>query len=78
MDNISFDTMLHYITESMIKIVPHQVAINFLELIKDSYVLVNFPEVQDFMEEDWFKEEAILAVTDEADSSYFIPVKRLL
>jgi hypothetical protein len=50
-----------------------------LNLVKDAYVLVQWPESQELMEEDWFKEEAILDVDAKFGSSaYFIPLKRLL
>ena len=39
------------------------------------YKLVQWPEVQELMDEDWFLEEAILNF-EAADSSYFIPVNR--
>lgn len=45
-----------------------------LQLIDDSYILVDFPEVQKYMSKPWFKEEAELG----PDSSYFIPTKRTL
>ncbi len=38
-----------------------------------NYVLVPWPESQEYMEESWFEEEAILG----EESSYFIPVERL-
>ena len=46
----------------------------------EQYILVPFPEVQDYMEEDWFKKEAVLDVHDGAgagSSSYFIPASRV-
>lgn len=40
----------------------------------DIYILVEWPECQEFMEEDWFREEAVLAIHDNiGDSAYFIP-----
>jgi hypothetical protein len=39
----------------------------------ENYKLVLWPESQDFMDEDWFQEEAILA--QEGDAAYFIPNK---
>lgn len=42
----------------------------------DAYVLVSWPESQEYMEEEWFDEEAVLHL-DEA-SAYFIPLKRTL
>lgn len=39
------------------------------------YVLVEWPEVQELMEEEWFWEEAILCV--DTSSAYFIPINRI-
>ena len=39
----------------------------------DTYVLVPWPEVQDYMDEPWFEEEAVL----NSNSSYLIPIERL-
>lgn len=39
------------------------------------YELVEWPDVQELMEEDWFQDEAIL--NHESSSSFFIPVNRL-
>ena len=47
----------------------------------ETYALVPFPESQEYMEEDWFQDEAILALAVEASvesSTYFIPVHRIL
>lgn len=47
---------------------------------EDLYVLVRWPDSQDYMEYDWFKEEAILALGKEeftGSSAYFIPVNRI-
>lgn len=46
--------------------------------LADTYVRINWPEVQDLMEEGWFREEAILDTNPDApSSSYLIPYKRL-
>lgn len=45
----------------------------FLNTVRNSYVLVKWPDVQEYMEEEWFDQEAILA----EDSSYLIPITRL-
>jgi len=51
----------------------------FLNLAEDSYVLIEWPNSQEYMEEDWFDKEAILDVECKfGDSAYFIPLKRLL
>ena len=49
--------------------------------MKDNYVLVSWPESQDFMECDWFRDEAILALGSEdrtGSSAYFIPLNRYI
>jgi hypothetical protein len=52
---------------------------NFIE---NSYQLVLWPEVQDLMEYDWFRQECILynAFDDQLylDSAYFVPTKRMM
>ena len=51
----------------------------FMDLASEAYVLIQWPESQEYMEEDWFDEEAILDVECKFGSSaYFIPLKRLL
>lgn len=47
----------------------------------ETYVLVPFPEVQEYIEEEWFDKEAILALGAEdtvGSSAYFIPAYRVL
>lgn len=49
--------------------------------MNDNYVLVRWPESQYYMECDWFRDEAILAVGHEDEtgsSAYFIPESRVL
>ena len=46
----------------------------------ETYVLVPWPEVQQYMDEQWFYDEAILAVGEEekaGTSAYFIPERRV-
>jgi hypothetical protein len=46
--------------------------------LNDTYIRVNWPESQDYMEEKWFREEAILDTNPNApSSSYLIPFKRI-
>ena len=52
-----------------------------MDAIDKGYVLVEWPESQQFMEEDWFDEEAILSLGAEdktGGSAYFIPIKRIV
>lgn len=46
---------------------------DFIDCVESSYCLIQWPDVQDYMEEEWFDKEAIL--TD--NSGYFIPLKRI-
>ena len=45
---------------------------NYKDQCKDHYVLVLWPESQQFMDEPWFQDECELC----KDASYFIPVVR--
>ena len=50
--------------------------------IKTEYVLVTWPESQDYMDEPWFDTEAFLAnndrvIQDVGCSAYFIPSDRI-
>jgi len=51
-----------------------------IQLVENGYTLVQFPDVQKYMDEDWFEDEAYLA-NDNLDeigyTAYFIPNKRL-
>ena len=47
---------------------------NLINVAEEGYVLIPWPYSQDFMKEKWFEDEAILS----EDSSYFIPIKRIL
>ena len=45
------------------------------------YVAIPWPENQEYMGEDWFRDEAILSVGNEdvvGSSAHFVPLKRLL
>ena len=53
----------------------------FLDTALSSYVLVKWPECQNFMEEEWFDKESILALGSEditGSSAYFIPIQRII
>ncbi len=49
-----------------------------LSLTREAYVLVQWPESQELMEEEWFESEAILDVNSDSGSAYFIPLKYLV
>ena len=51
---------------------------SLLELAHNGYTLVQWPESQELMEEDWFDKEAILDVDGKFGSSaYFVPIIRI-
>jgi hypothetical protein len=51
----------------------------FMDLAVDSFVLVQWPESQEYMEEDWFRNEAVLDSDMQFGSSaYLIPLFRVL
>jgi hypothetical protein len=50
-------------------------------IIKTTYFLVEWPTSQDYMEEEWFDNEAILALGSEeitGSSAYFIPTHYII
>lgn len=54
---------------------------SLLSCAEQGYVLVEWPESQEFMDEEWFEEEAVCAVGSEdrfGSSAYFIPIKRII
>lgn len=56
-----------------------QVVNRLLYCAEDGYCIVTWPDSQDYMEEDWFKDEAILETEGRfGGSAYFIPIKRIL
>ena len=51
-------------------------------VLNETYVLVLFPDVQEYMEKEWFDSEAVLCTVDNTNhrlaeeySAYFIPIK---
>lgn len=55
--------------------------LNVKSMAESGYVLVTWPESQDFMEEDWFEDEAIFCGGSEditGSSAYFIPISKLI
>ena len=52
--------------------------------VNEMYVLVLFPDVQEYMEKEWFYSEAVLCTVDDKNhslaqeySAYFVPIKYL-
>jgi hypothetical protein len=44
-----------------------------VELVEETYILVSWPDSQEYMDEEWFDEEAVLHPNE--PSAYFIPTK---
>lgn len=54
---------------------------NLIRCADRGYVLIEWPESQELMEEEWFENEAILALGAEektGGSAYFVPIKRVV
>ena len=50
-----------------------------LDHIREAYVVVTWPDSQNFMDKDWFEDEAILDVDSKFGSSaYLIPIKYVM
>ena len=55
-------------------------ATKLLDLVDQAYVLIEWPDSQGYMEQDWFEQEAVLDVDSPTwlpGSSYFIPLARV-
>ena len=52
-------------------------ATRLLDLVDQAYVLIEWPASQQYMEQHWFEEEAVLDVDSPTGSSYFIPLARV-
>lgn len=56
-----------------------QETLQAIDTIKNSYILVTWPDSQEYMEKDWFEKEAILETEGKFGSSaYFIPIKYII
>ncbi len=54
----------------------HQLATKLLDLIPNAYILVKWPESQNLMELEWFREESIPNI--DASGEYLIPIARAM
>lgn len=51
----------------------------YISLIPNCYLLVTWPDCQEYMDCNWFESEAILEVEGRfGGSAYFIPINRIL
>jgi hypothetical protein len=79
--NKSFENAMEAIGQAVFEMfdknTPQPVS-NLLSIVNEGYVLVQWPESQEYMEEEWFDEEAIFCGGSEdktGGSAYFIPIK---
>lgn len=83
-DTQNFDNVMEEIEQSLYEINDGPCSSDtnsFLTLVREAYILVQWPDSQEYMEKDWFEDEAILALGVEdtiGGSAYFIPIKYLL
>jgi len=84
MSETNFEIAMEAIGQAVFEIFDKNTPIEVSTLLsnmEDCYVLVQWPESQDLMEEEWFDEEAILALGLEdktGSSAYFVPIKRII
>ena len=86
----NFENAIEVIDQAIFELLPvedsthdetRQAVNNLIDAASEGYVLVQWPESQEFMEEEWFEEESILALGSEdktGSSAYFIPIKRIV
>ena len=87
MENTKFEHLMEFIGQALYDVwdeideeVQQDVGI-LLDCMRTGYVLVEWPDSQDYMEEEWFEEEPILALGSEdttGSAAYFIPIKRII
>jgi len=90
MEQTNFELAMEAIGQAVFEALPiedtsltevRQAVNSLLSCAEDGYVLVEWPESQDFMEEEWFEDEALLALGNEdrtGSAAYFIPIKRVV
>jgi hypothetical protein len=90
MKQTNFENIVEIIDQAVAELLPVEDSMNdetresinkLLECAEVGYVLVEWPRSQEFMEEDWFENEAILALGNEdvtGSSAYFVPIARII
>lgn len=87
MENTKFENLIEFLSQSLYdkdNIIDEEIkqgANILVNCMASGYVLVEWPNSQIYMEEEWFDEEAILALGAEektGSSAYFIPIKRIV
>ena len=69
------------IEEKINNLSEHEAKDMLQNIIENSYMLVQWPECQEYMEEEWFDTHAILALDSEeitGSSAYFIATHKLI
>ena len=90
MEQTNLEQVMEVIGQAVFDYLPVEDSVNndvrknintFLQCSLDGYVLIPWPESQSYMEEEWFEEEAVLALGVEdkfGSSAYFIPIHRIV
>lgn len=90
MEQTNLEQVMEVIGQAVFDLLPVEDSVNndvrknintFLQCSLDGYVLIPWPESQSYMEEEWFEEEAVLALGVEdkfGSSAYFIPIHRIV
>ena len=79
----NYESAIELISQGLYEIAPQgsENVTTLLNCIDEGYCLIQWPESQEYMEEEWFEEEAIFCGGSEdktGSSAYFIPIKRLI
>ena len=79
-DGIQEHREKHFPVENIENATIRQEIDEVISTISNSYVFVEWPNSQQYMDEPWFDKEAILAqdMGDIGSGAYFIPLKRLI
>ena len=90
MNQSNYENAIEVIGQAVFELLPPEDPYNdngrdnvqsLLNCCEDCYCLIQWPDTLEYMEEDWFEEEAILALGSEEKTgaaAYFIPIKRLV
>jgi len=90
MKQTNFELAVEVISQAVFELLPvedsthdetREAVNSLISCAEKGYVLVQWPESQEFMDKEWFEEEAIFCGGSEektGSSAYFIPIKRLV
>ena len=81
MEQTAFEAALETIGQMVFSEEPEgdRICTKLIDLIREAFVPVRWPESQNLMEFDWFREECILDIDSLiGDSTYLVPIQRII